>query len=147
MIAGMAKKYLMIFTLCISLKANSQQNDVLAVQHVIEVFFKAFSEGNYQYIDKSSVPNFLLLEQGVVWNLDTLRHKLSSPRPAGYSRINRFDFFETRINKKMAWVGYHNYADIITTSGTRKIHWLESAVLVKKNKSWRLEMMHSTVVR
>jgi ketosteroid isomerase-like protein len=129
------------------LSANAQDKNINVVQETINTFFKAFSEGDFTYIQKTSTKDFLLLEQGMIWNLDTLQNKLAKPKPAGYSRKNRFEFFETRITGKRAWVGYHNYADFETAAGKRKIHWLESAVLVKEKNSWKLEMMHSTIVQ
>ncbi len=129
------------------LSANAQDKNINAVQETINTFFKAFSESDFKYIEQTSTRDFLLLEQGMIWNLDTLQNKLAKPKPAGYSRKNRFEFFETRITGKRAWVGYHNYADFETAAGKRKIHWLESAVLVKEKNSWKLEMMHSTIVQ
>jgi len=126
---------------------HAQDKNIKAVQETINTFFKAFSEGDFKYIKQSSTIDFLLLEQGMIWNLDTLQNKLAKPKPTGYSRKNRFEFFETRITGKRAWVGYHNYADFETAAGKRKIHWLESAVLVKEKNSWKLEMMHSTIVQ
>jgi hypothetical protein len=126
---------------------QAQDKNVKAVQETINTFFKAFSEGDFKYIKQTSKTDFLLLEQGMIWNLDTLQNKLAKPKPAGYTRKNRFEFFETRITGKRAWVGYHNYADFETAAGKRKIHWLESAVLVKEKNSWKLEMMHSTIVQ
>jgi ketosteroid isomerase-like protein len=138
--------FLILFVLGV-LGVNAQQKNIKAVQETINTFFKAFSEGDFKYIKRTSTVDFLLLEQGMIWNLDTLQNKLAKPKPAGYSRKNRFEFFETRITGKRAWVGYHNYADFETAAGKRKIHWLESAVLVKEKNSWKLEMMHSTIVQ
>jgi ketosteroid isomerase-like protein len=138
--------FLILFVLGV-LGVNAQQKNIKAVQETINTFFKAFSEGDFKYIQQTSTVDFLLLEQGMIWNLDTLQNKLAKPKPAGYSRKNRFEFFETRITGKRAWVGYHNYADFETAAGKRKIHWLESAVLVKEKNSWKLEMMHSTIVQ
>lgn len=131
----------------VGLTLHAKDKNAKAVQETINTFFKAFSEGDFKYIQQTSTADFLLLEQGMIWNLDTLQNKLSKPKPAGYSRKNRFEFFETQITGKRAWVGYHNYADFETAAGKRKIHWLESAVLVKEKNSWKLEMMHSTIVQ
>ena len=138
--------FLILFVLGV-LGVNAQQKNIKAVQETINTFFKAFSESDFKYIEQTSTIDFLLLEQGMIWNLDTLQNRLAKPKPAGFSRKNKFEFFETRITGKRAWVGYHNYADFETAAGKRKIHWLESAVLVKEKKSWKLEMMHSTIVQ
>ena len=106
---------------------HAQDKNVKAVQETINTFFKAFSEGDFKYIKQTSTLDFLLLEQGMIWNLDTLQNKLAKPKPAGFSRKNKFEFFETRITGKRAWVGYHNYADFETAAGKRKIHWLVQA--------------------
>jgi hypothetical protein len=66
--------------------------------------------------------------------------------PRDLERINSFEFLKTEIKGEMACVAYKNKADV-TFKGKRKvITWLESAVLVKEAKGWKLKMLHSTVL-
>src|SRR5688572_31033167 len=102
-------------------------------QQVIELLFEALSEGSMTKMEQAVTPDMTILEHGVVWTLDTVRNYLSRKRPADFKRINSFEFFQTEITDKMAFVSYHNRADIHSNNKDRTVKWLESAVLVKEN--------------
>lgn len=88
-----------------------------------------------------------ILEHGIVWNLDTLRAYFKQPRPADFKRVNSFDFFQTEADGRMAFVSYHNTADIHANDKDFMVKWLESAVLVRDGDKWRIKMLHSTRVK
>jgi hypothetical protein len=141
-------KYLLIllFGIFFSSSANSQPktNTVLQPQQVIELVFEALSDGNMTKMEQAVTPDIKILEHGVVWTLDTVRLYLSKKRPGDFKRINSFEFFQTEIKDNMAFVSYHNRADIHANNKDRTVKWLESAVLVKENNSWKVKMLHST---
>ncbi len=91
--------------------------------------------------------NFLLLENGAVWNMDTLINKLTRPKGRSFSQINHLDFMETEVTGSTAWVAYNNAADITIDGKTTTIKWLESAFLVRQGKDWKIRLLHSTVLK
>ena len=113
-------------------------------QDAIKLVFDAFSEGNITKMEQAVTPDVKILEHGVVWNLDTIRAYLAKKRPDDFRRVNTFDFFQIEVTDKMAFMSYHNRADIHANNKDRTVKWLESAVLVKENGSWRVKMLHST---
>jgi hypothetical protein len=141
-------KYLLIllFGIFFSSSAYSQQktNTVLQPQQVIELVFEALSDGSMTKMEQAVTPDIKILEHGVVWTLDTVRLYLSKKRPADFKRVNTFEFFQTEISDTMAFLSYHNRADIHANNKDRTVKWLESAVLVKENNSWKVKMLHST---
>ena len=120
------------------------QADSRRVHDVVVGFFEALSTYDLPGMEKCVTADFTLLEDGVIWTMDTVAALTGKPRAAGFKRLNHFDFFETMVKKDMAFVSYHNMAEITTTTGKRTVKWLESAVLVKEGKHWKIRMMHST---
>ena len=47
----------------------------------------------------------------------------------------------------MAWVSYWNKAKFVKGDEEFLMGWLESAVLVKENSQWRIQMLHSTRIK
>lgn len=119
-------------------------SDVQKVQEVVVRFFEGLSERKLEKMQECTTPDFTILEHGVIWNIDTLVAFASRPVPAGFKRINTFDFFQTEVRKDMAFVSYRNKADISKPGEQRTVQWLESAVFVKEGKSWKMKMLHST---
>ncbi len=92
----------------------------------------------------STSSDFLLLEDGHVWNLDTLIQKTTSSKNLNIIRTNKFNFIRTEQYKNMAWVSYYNTADFRLNEKQQTIKWLESAVLLKENGRWKIKLLHST---
>ena len=142
----------MKFLLCLivslstlSLASAQTKSPLLAQpQDAIKLVFDALSEGDMSKMEQAVTPDVKILEHGVVWTLDTVRLYLEKKRPADFKRINSFDFFQTEVGDNMAFVSYHNRADIHANNKDRTVKWLESAVLVKQNGGWRVKMLHST---
>ncbi|WP_026953988.1 DUF4440 domain-containing protein [Algoriphagus vanfongensis] len=143
------KSLLLSFLLLVSFSGFAQEkSDEKAVQDLIQGSFDhLFSEFDSDRIFDFYTEDFLLLEQGEVWDMKIIQDyfakaKQNENRP---TRTNRFEFISTKIDGNRAWVAYHNYATI-TRDGQviREIEWLESATAIKTSKGWRLDMLHST---
>lgn len=122
----------------------AQRNADHQVQRPIIDFFEGLSENDLDRMRHCVSDDFTILEHGVIWTMDTIVELTRKPRPAGFKRLNEFDFFQTEISKDMAFVSYHNRAEIRTPGQARTVKWLESAVLVRDGKRWRIKMLHST---
>jgi ketosteroid isomerase-like protein len=141
---------LLSFFLYSSLTFGQVADEERAVQQLIQGSFDSiFSAYDAAQLPDFYTDDFLLLEQGEIWTLDTIRGYLArakaNPNPA--TRTNRFEFIQTVIDGNRAWVAYHNYATI-TRNGqvVQELYWLESATALKTEKGWRLDMLHSTRV-
>lgn len=120
------------------------------VQNLIQDSFDSlFSAFNEDLILNYYTEDFLLLEQGEIWDNEFIQNyfkeaKTKTPIPV---RTNRFEFISTKIEGNRAWVAYQNYATINRPGQeSRNLHWLESATAVRTAKGWRLDMLHSTRV-
>ena len=122
--------------------------------HIKELIIKSFdeiwSELNSKNIDKYYTKDFLLLENGEVWNNDSIANYLDNAilKKPIRNRVNSIEFIEIKVLKGMAWIAYRNQAIFsIENKIIRKAHWLESATAILTENGWKLEMLHSTVTK
>jgi len=117
---------------------------------IIKSFDEIWAELNSKNIDKYYTNDFLLLENGEVWNNDSIANYLDNaiikkPIP---NRVNSIEFIEIKVTKGMAWIAYKNEAIFsIDNKIVRKAYWLESATAILTENGWKLEMLHSTVTK
>ncbi|WP_341214966.1 nuclear transport factor 2 family protein [uncultured Wocania sp.] len=139
-----------IFTGCQKdITKTNDTKDFEAVKNLIQgVFDDVWSDKKAELLTKYHTDDFILLEHGEVWTNDTIANwcKRAKLRDTGLKRINSFDFFKAEKEDNRIWMAYHNYATIKSDSLERKLQWLESIVAIKKDSTWKLEMMHSTRV-
>lgn len=135
--------------LIITLTSNaqiSQSSDRDQLHALIEESFDViFSQYQLNRLDEFYTKDFLLLEQGEIWDLEILNAKLSPNQNSLTTRTNRFEFIKTEIDGNRAWIAYHNWAEFSRADQeSRKIYWLESATAIKTPNGWRLDLLHST---
>jgi ketosteroid isomerase-like protein len=128
-----------------SLKGQNTTDDE-KVKHVIVDCFQALADVDMNKFRSYCQPDFVLLENGAVWSLDTLEAKMKPNIGSGMKRINTINFRKLVVKGATAWVTYDNQADIDRKGQKTTIKWLESAVLDKINGNWKLAMLHSTVL-
>lgn len=146
----MLKKILLLLLVCLPLQqvlAQTKTSEQKEVEQMVVLFFDALTEASIPKIQETITEDFLLLEDGVVWNTDTLRVKFAIARPADYQRLNSFDFFNTVVKGNVAWTNYENTAVVTRNQKQTTIRWLKSAMLEKTRKGWRIRVLHSTVIR
>jgi len=139
---------LMMFFTTISFGQISNETDKTRIENlIIESFDEIWSKLDAKNIDKYYTKDFLLLENGEVWNNDSIKNYLDNAmlRKPSLKRMNTIEVIEIKIANKMAWIAYQNYATFSTDNKIiRKAHWLESATAILTENGWKLEMLHST---
>jgi len=122
------------------------QKEKDSIETTIAKFFDGLAEIDANKLKANATDDFLLLENGHVWDMDTLINKMNDPKNAGIKRVNKFQFIRTEQNGNIAWVSYHNTADFSLNEKKQTVNWLESAVLRKDNGGWKIKLLHSTRV-
>jgi hypothetical protein len=125
----------------------SAQKDKTKIEGTIVGFFNGLSLVNADTLRFYSTSDFQLLEDGQVWNLDTLLNKVMPRKNSKVQRVNKFEFIRTEQSGNMAWVSYHNSAEFKLGDKQQVVQWMESAVLVKNRGSWKIQMLHSTKLK
>ena len=140
----------LIFQITALAQNSTKPNDGQEIQQLIQNSFDSlFSGYRAELLDRFYTPDFLLLEQGEVWDMDFIKTYLGdrSKNPTPVVRTNRFEFIKTEVFGNRAWVAYHNWATFTTEGATpRQVYWLESASAIRTSEGWRLELLHSTRV-
>ena len=147
----MTKIALLLITLLLSTFLKAQQllsKDQQEVQQTVINFFEALSDRDSLAIKKYSTSDLQLIEYGSVWNTDTLIRKTIILNTAtDFKRTNTLNFINTTANKNTAWASYKLHSDITRNGKQTNMHWIESVVLVREHKKWKIKTLHSTLIK
>ena|SRR5258706_10686666 len=141
------KKILFTALLFTSFTSNAQNTEQSKVNQSLTKLFDALAALDMKGIKEFSAKDLTILESGVVWNLDTIARKVDNLKGASFSRTNHLDFIQTEIKGNTAWAVYYNSADMVINGLEVHRQWLESAVLVKEDKLWKIKLLHSTTLK
>ena len=124
--------------------STSQQE----VQQTVIKMFDALSSRDSIGLKAYCAADITLYEYGQVWNIDTLILKaITLNQSTDFRRTNSFDFINTATDKNTAWVTYHLNSSITRDGKQATIQWLETVVLVKEGKRWKVKHLHSTLTK
>jgi hypothetical protein len=119
-----------------------------AVQLTVIKFFDALSNRDSVSLKAYSTADITLYEYGQVWNIDTLILKaITLNQSANFKRTNSFEFINTIVDKTTAWVTYRLQSVILKDGKQATVQWLETVVLAKERKQWRVKHLHSTLIK
>ncbi len=137
-----------LWAACLPAAAQSKPAaEALPVQQAITGVFDGFSALSLEKIMRHCTPDVTILEDGVVWNADSIAAAMKRVEGMDFKRVNSFNFLQTEVRGNTAWTSYYNQADLQINGTPRQVRWLESAVLVKEAGQWKIKVLHSTVIR
>jgi hypothetical protein len=150
----LTRRFLVVFLLFWS-PSLFAQGEIKSDEEQIQKLVQDMFDGLFSGFDSSKIPlyltdDFILLEDGMIWDNQIITNYLNSQKAKDNLpiRINRFEFFQTKVFGDRAWAAYKNWATITLNGNViREVHWLESITAVKTDDGWKMEMMHSTPVR
>jgi hypothetical protein len=118
------------------------------VQQTVIKFFDALSTRDSVSLKNYSTADITLYEYGQVWNIDTLILKtITLNQSADFKRTNSFDFINTNVYNTTAWVTYRLQSAVTKDGKPATVQWLETVVLVKVKKQWKVKHLHSTLIK
>lgn len=147
----MKKLTFFLFAIVLTAQLYSQQQvsqkEQAAHQTIIK-FFDALSDRDPVSLKNYSTADIRLYEYGQVWDMDSLILKaITQNQSADFKRTNTFDFINTAVDKTMAWVTYRLQSEIIKEGKRSTAEWLETVVLIKERKQWKVKHLHSTLIK
>lgn len=131
----------------LAIGAVSAQTPATTPEQAITYFFDGFSELSDAKMRAYISADFLLLEDGVVWNADSLSVAIARRKGLDFKRTNSFRYIRTEVQGTSAVVAYYNHADVTINGKQFAVDWLESAQLVKEGEGWKIRLMHSTPIK
>lgn len=118
-----------------------------AVQQAVIKMFDALSARDSLGLKKYCADDVALYEYGQVWNIDTLITKAIVLNTAlDFKRVNTFDFINTTVENNTAWTTYNLKSEISSNGKERIVQWMETVVLVKEKKRWKIKVLHSSLI-
>ena len=146
----MKKVKLLFIALLFTVAANAQTitKEQANVQQTIIQLFDALSNRDSVSLKAHSTANITFYEYGQVWNMDTLILKaIVKNKSTDFKRTNSFEFINTTVDKTIAWVTYRLQSAITMDSKQLMLQWLETIILVKAKKQWKVKHLHSTLIK
>ena len=146
----MKKVKLLFIALLFTVAANAQTitKEQANVQQTIIQLFDALSNRDSVSLKAHSTANITFYEYGQVWNIDTLILKaIVQNKSTDFKRTNSFEFINTTVDKTIAWVTYRLQSAITMDSKQLMLQWLETIILVKAKKQWKVKHLHSTLIK
>ena len=130
------------------LPAQSLTKDQQDVQQTVINFFEALSRRDSVGLQSYSTIDITLFEYGQIWTLDTLiRRAIRLNTATDFKRVNSLEFINSSADKRIAWATYNLHSEITRAGKQLSIHWLESVILVREKKKWKLKALHSTMIK
>lgn len=143
----MPKIKLLLVSLLLSAITSAQttSSKQAIVQQTIIKLFTALSNSDTAGLKLHSTSNVRFYEYGQIWTIDTMIQKMMVMSKAeDFKRINSFEFVNTTINKKTAWVTYYLQSTITRNNQQEIINWMETVILLKEKNQWKITVLHST---
>jgi ketosteroid isomerase-like protein len=143
----MVKVKLLLIVLFFTAKAHAQTTtpEQTSVQRTIENLFAALTNADAVAMKSFTTSNVRFYEYGEIWPMDTLIHKvMQSKSIPDFKRTNQFKFVNTTINKNTAWASYYLTSTITRNGKEELVKWMETVVLIKDKKQWKIDVLHST---
>lgn len=138
--------------------AFAQNADEKEFQRMIKnLFQEVFSDLDSTRIDQYLTKEFILFEDGEVFNNDSVKLVINNliqqfnsdeNKNRKFKRINSFEFLNAHSDGNSGWIYYRNFAEFKMDGTTiARMHWLESANFIKTKDGWRIAFLHSTIVK
>lgn len=127
-----------------SCQTKKQTDDPEKLKAVLMEYFDAIKAKDLQKMKDLCTTDYVLFENGKVFNNDSLFNLISRMPDAKIAY--KFDNFKISVDNHTGHIRYYNYGDfIINDTIHMNMNWIESAALRKIDDAWKLEFLHSTV--
>ena len=138
----MRKPRAVLLVLSLVLSTSVQGSEATPLDAVRNLF-AAISAFDYGRMRSTVTTDFQLLEDGEVWDIETLIAAIR-PGEGSYIRRNYFSPIRTEGNNEVVWISYWNRATFLVQNEVNERVWLESVVLIRNQGEWKVQLMHST---
>lgn len=135
----------LILLITATMDAQTPTKEQRAVQQTIENMFTALSQADTAALKVYLTDDVHFFEYGQIWNRDTIVNKaMLGKKIPDFNRINSFEYVNTTIQQKTAWVTYYLQSTITKNQKKEIVKWLESVILIRKASQWKINVLHST---
>ncbi|HSR59647.1 MAG TPA: nuclear transport factor 2 family protein [Robiginitalea sp.] len=115
-------------------------------RQVLVDYFRAISDNDFDALKNLSTPDYVLFEDGQIWNNDSLIQALKKmPEASVAYELKDFSF---KADCNGSFVSYKNRGMVTLNDTTRlDLNWVESAYVKQVEGVPRLAFLHSSVAK
>ncbi len=139
------KKIALLFVLAGFWACNQQmeqkENHKL-IDELLHQFVTAVQEFNYDEMDKLTHDDFIIYENGSVWNTKEFFSALE-----GFQEVKityKIDKLNIIVDNNTAHAQFINHGTFMYPDTTINLNFIESSTFVKENGNWTIKFYHST---
>ncbi|MCU4166589.1 nuclear transport factor 2 family protein [Carboxylicivirga caseinilyticus] len=130
--------------LILSCQNEKQTDNPEVLEKVLISYFDGIKDKDLDKMNASTTNDFVLFENGKIWNNDSLFNFLNALPP--YSATFTLSPLKTSIDEEIGNLYYLNHMDMTLNDTIEdKYDWIESATFKKVEGEWKLDFLHSTV--
>ena len=135
---------LALVVLLFSCQEEKKPDNPEQLKQVLTSYFDGVVAKDIAKMNAVTTDDFVLYEDGLVWNNDSLLNLVNSMPP--FEASFKFDYIKINIDQEIGNISYFNHADMILNDTTEvKYDWIESATFQKIEGEWKMNFLHSTV--
>lgn len=134
---------LLIILLLISCSSNfDKKENKKIVNEMLTEFLHAVEKNDYDVLDRIAHDEFVIYENGSVWDLERLSTELENFKNVEVKYTLSHEHII--VDENVAHVQFKNHGIFIYQDTTVNLDFIESATFVRENESWYLRFYHST---
>ncbi len=137
---------LFLFTVAIIICCQQPQksDDPEVLKKILTDYFAGIKNKDVAKMNSVTTPDFILFEDGKVWNNDSLINFLNTFK--SFQGNWTFKYMKVSIDALSGNMIYQNHGDFVMNDTTKvQLDWIESATFRKVDGSWKMNFLHSTV--
>ncbi|MDA3894062.1 MAG: nuclear transport factor 2 family protein [Salinivirgaceae bacterium] len=140
----MKKLFYVIFgLLLIACSSNtSKRTNEKIVKNVLNDFISAVEEKNFSALADLTHDDFVIYENGLVWNLEQFTMKLEEYENVGIKY--KLKDLHIIVDKNTAHAQFHNQGTFNHPDTVIVLNFIESATFIKHKGNWQVQFYHST---
>jgi lysophospholipase L1-like esterase len=134
-----------IVLICIGVMAcaGARAQDSVTLRKLVTAYFDGVAAKSFVALDSVVTRDFLIYEDGKVWNNDSVFHNIQYHQPfaVNFTLTNFRIFTDTRSGE----VRYHSQADFVVADSIKfTVSFLETALCRKTAAGWKISLIHVT---
>lgn len=127
----------------LSCQSEKKLDNPEVLEKVLISYFDGIKNKDLDKMNAVSSEDFVLFEDGKIWNNDSLYNFLNSLPP--YSATFSLSPLKINIDDKIGNLYYLNHMDMILNDTIEDNYdWIESATFKKVDGEWKIDFLHST---
>jgi hypothetical protein len=114
------------------------------LKQILFDYYDGIKVKDLRKLNAVTTDNFILFEDGKVWNNDSLVTNLNKYYKTFDASFSQ-DSFHIKVDHTSGSMRYFSHCDCIINGTPTTFDWIESASFVKVDGAWKMNFLHSTV--